>query len=127
MPDDAQQLTLDLSTEMIHLYKQVLGRGPARAVTHFAGADIVVCTLHGTLTPAEKTLRDLGEHPQLRMIRQILQHAHEQDFREAAERVLGRRVHAFVSGIDITTDVSNEVFHLEPQSGPHQLAAAARR
>jgi uncharacterized protein YbcI len=41
------------------------------------------------------------------------QHATEDRFRETIERLLGRRVRAFVSGIDTRADVSSEVFHLE--------------
>ncbi|MEA2377538.1 MAG: hypothetical protein QOD13_1445, partial [Thermoleophilaceae bacterium] len=37
----------------------------------------------------------------------------ENDFRESVERITGRKVRAFVSGIDTDTDVSSEVFYLE--------------
>ena len=43
----------------------------------------------------------------------FFQHACEDDFRESVERITGRKVRAFVSGIDTDTDVSSEVFYLE--------------
>jgi uncharacterized protein YbcI len=45
----------------------------------------------------------------------FFQHAAEDNFRESIERLTGRRVRAFVSGIDAEQDVATEVFHLEPQ------------
>ena len=74
----------------------------------------VICSLERTLTPAEQSMVALGEHQRLRETRMFFQHAREGDFREAVERVTGRNVVAFVSGIDTTADMSCEVFYLEP-------------
>ena len=52
-PTGRHQMALELSNEMVQLYKRLFGRGPARAQTHFAGPDTVVCTLEKTFTPAE--------------------------------------------------------------------------
>ncbi len=104
----------ELSREMVRLYKDVFGRGPTKAKTEFAGPDTVLCTLADSMTPAERSLADLGEHQRLRDTRMYFQHATEDRFREIVERVLGRRVRAFVSGIDTRQDVSSEVFYLEP-------------
>jgi uncharacterized protein YbcI len=43
------------------------------------------------------------------------QHATEERFREVVERVTGREVRAFVSGMDTIQDVACEVFYLEAQ------------
>jgi hypothetical protein len=48
----------------------------------------------------------------LRDIRLLFQYAREPDFREL-ERNTGRRVRAFVSGMDVVNDVACEVFYLE--------------
>jgi uncharacterized protein YbcI len=69
------------------------------------------------MTPAERTMADLGEHQRLRDVRLFFQHAREDDFRRVVERLTGRRVRAFVSGMDTHQDVSVEVFYLEPE--PH--------
>jgi uncharacterized protein YbcI len=100
---------------MVRLYKEQFGRGPTKARTDFAGADIVVCTLEESLTPAEKRLAHLGEHQRLRDTRMYFQHVTEKEFCTVIEEVLGREVRAFVSGIDTAQDVSSEVFYLQPR------------
>lgn len=118
-----RDVSMELSNEMVHLYKELFGRGPARARTHFAGPDMIICTLERTLTPAEESLVRLGEHQRLRETRMFFQHARERDFRDAVERITGRNVVAFVSGMDATADVSCEVFYLEPARGDGSDAA----
>jgi uncharacterized protein YbcI len=103
----------EISREMVRLYKEQFGRGPTRARTDFAGPDIVICTLENSLTPAEHRLAEMGEHHRLRDTRLYFQHATEPEFRAVIERVLGRKVASFVSGMDTRTDVSSEVFYLE--------------
>src|SRR3954469_14210569 len=108
--------SLEISNAMVRLYKEQFGRGPTRARTDFAGPDVIVCTLEDSLTPAERKMAELGEHQRLRDIRMFFQHASEDQFREDVERLTGRKVRAFISGIDTTEDVAAELFYLEPQS-----------
>jgi uncharacterized protein YbcI len=112
----AQGQAAQISNEMVRLYKSLFGRGPTRARTHYAGPDAIVVTLENSLTPAEQSMVELGEHQRLRDVRMFFQHAREDDFREVVERITGRRVRAFVSGIDTKQDVSSELFYLEPMS-----------
>lgn len=107
----------EISREMVRLYKEQFGRGPTKARTDFAGPDLVVCTLEESLTPAESRLVELGEHQRLRDTRMYFQHASEKQFCGVIERVLGRKVRAFVSGMDTGSDVATEVFYLEPREG----------
>ena len=123
MSDARNDVSLELSNEMVRLYKELFGRGPARARTHFAGPDTIICSLERTLTPAEQSMVAMGEHQRLRETRMFFQHAREGDFREAVERVTGRSVVAFVSGIDTTADMSCEVFYLEPVTGDGPVVA----
>lgn len=109
---------LQLSNEMVGLYKELFGRGPTKARSDYAGRDAVVCTLENSLTPAERSLAALGEHQRLRDSRMFFQYATEERFIEATERVTGRRVRAFVSGIDPVNDVSCEVFYFVPEQEP---------
>jgi uncharacterized protein YbcI len=99
---------------MVRLYKEQFGRGPTKARTEFAGPDAVLCTLEDSLTPAERSLAAMGEHQRLRDTRLYFQYAAEDEFREVIERVLGRKVRAFVSGMDTKEDVASEIFYLEP-------------
>jgi len=104
----------ELTRAMVRLYKELFGRGPTKARTDYAGADIVVSTIRNSLTPAERNMVALEEHQRVREIRMFFQHASERDFTGTVEEITGRKVWAFVSGIDTDRDVSTEVFYLEP-------------
>jgi uncharacterized protein YbcI len=112
--DNGSGLYADVSRAMVRLYKEQFGRGPIKAKTRFADPDTLLCTLEGSLTQAEKTLVAMGEDQRLRDIRMFFQHAAEANFRAVIEELTGRRVIAFVSGMDTGRDVSAEVFYLEP-------------
>jgi uncharacterized protein YbcI len=116
---------MQLSNDMVRLYKTLFGRGPTRARTSYAGPDVIVCTLENSLTKAEQNMAALGEHQRLRDIRMLIQHSSEEDFREVVERATGRKVRAFVSGIDTHHDVSSEVFYLEPRRNGNGSPPAA--
>jgi uncharacterized protein YbcI len=103
----------EISREMVRLYKELFGRGPTKARTEFAGPDIVICSLEDTFTPAERSLADMGEHQRLRDTRMYFQSATAEKFTEIIERVTGRKVRAFISGLDAGVDICAEVFYLE--------------
>ena len=109
----SQSLTAKISRDMVRLYKEQFGRGPTKASTIIAG-DVIVCTLEDSLTPAERNMVAMGEHQRLRDVRMFFQHTSEKEFRQVIEGATGRKVRAFVSGIDTIQDVSSEVFYLEP-------------
>ncbi len=104
----------ELSNAMVRLYKEQFGRGPTKARSVYAGPDAVLCTLENSFTPAEQSLARMGEHQRLRDTRMFFQYASEKEFRETVEQITGRKVRAFVSGIDTERDVSSELFYLEP-------------
>src|SRR5689334_1295638 len=103
----------EISREMVRLYKELFGRGPTKARTEFAGPDIVIATLENSFTPAERSLAELGEHQRLRDTRLYFQYATHDKFTEIIERLTGRKVRAFISGLDAEVDVCSEVFYLE--------------
>jgi uncharacterized protein YbcI len=105
-----------LSKEIVRIYKDQFGRGPTKVRSHYAGPDILICVLENTFTPAERSLQAMGEHQRLRDMRIFFQYASTAEFTEAVERVTGRRVRSFISGIDTNTDVACEMFVLEPQA-----------
>jgi uncharacterized protein YbcI len=102
-----------VSREIVRLYKEQFGRGPTKVWTNFAGPDAVICMLEDTFTPAEHKLAEMGEHQRLRDTRLYFQHATKEEFCSVIERLLGRKVRAFISGVDTQQDVSAEVFFLE--------------
>ena len=109
---------LELNNAMVGLYKEVFGRGPTKARSDYAGPDVILTTVQNSLTPAGQNLVSMSEHQRLHDIRTFFQHAHEQEFRGRVEQITGRKVWAFVSGIDTRQDVSSEVFYLEPVGPP---------
>jgi uncharacterized protein YbcI len=118
-PGTAQErrglLIVEISNAMVHLYKELFGRGPTKAKTSYAGPDLIVSTLENSLTRIERTMADAGEHERLRDLRMHFQYLGEDDFVGIVESITGRKVRAFVSGIDTRRDVASELFYLEPE------------
>jgi uncharacterized protein YbcI len=126
--EDHSSSLLELSNAMVHLYKVQFGRGPGRSRAYWAGPDIVVCVLDDTLTPAEVNLVKMGEHQRLRDTRIFFQYATVREFCEPVERITGRKVRSFLSGIDTEVDgLSIETFVLHPEGydGPSRIELAA--
>ncbi len=115
-----------LTNSMVRLYKELFGRGPTKARTDYAGPNTIVTTIENTLTQAEQTMVSLGEHRRVREIRMFFQYASERDFIQVVESTTGRKVRAFVSGIDTENDVSSEVFYLEPPTDVNGRPASRR-
>ncbi len=114
--DERQTELAELSNAMVRLYKEKFGRGPTKVRTNYAGADVVVSSLEDTLTPVERTMRELGENQRLEETRLFFQKATRDEFVGAVEKITGRKVRAFVSGMDPVEDVATEVFYLAPSS-----------
>lgn len=113
----------EISREMVRIYKVQFGRGPTKARTAFAGPDLIVCTLEDTLTPVERKMASVGDHERLRDLRLYFQYMAEGQFTEVIERALGRRVRAFISGMDTRKDVAAELFYLEDEEEPQDRVA----
>jgi len=114
-PEERRGLHLaELSNAMVKIYKEQFGRGPTKTRTHYAGPDILITTLEDSLTPAERRMVEMGEHQRLRDTRMFFQYATVVQFTETVEKITGRTVRGFVSGIDTEQDISSEVFYLEP-------------
>jgi len=106
--------TLGISNAMVALYKEQFGRGPTKTRTHWVGPDLITVTLEDTLTPAEHNLVKDGQHQRLRDLRLYFQYANVREFCEPIERITGRTVRAFISGIDTEADgLSIETFVLD--------------
>jgi uncharacterized protein YbcI len=108
--------TLQISRAMVRIYKDQFGRGPNRVRTHYAGPDTIVSLLDDTLTPVERSLTTIDQHQRLRDLRMLFQYAAEDKFRGAVEEITGRKVIAFISGLDTHADVASELFVFEPLS-----------
>jgi len=109
----------ELSNEMVRLFKFQFGRGPTQARAIWSG-DVITVVLENTLTPAERNLVQMGEHQRLRDTRMFFQHASVREFCEPVERITGRKVRAYTSGIDTEIDgLSVETFILHPADAPN--------
>src|SRR6476619_4285356 len=97
--DRPQNVQMAISNEMVRLYKERFGRGPTKTRTHWAGPDVVAVIMEDTLTPVERSLVAIGEHQRLRDLRTFFQYATVPEFCEPVERLTGRKVRAFISGI----------------------------
>lgn len=104
-----------VSNAMVKLHKEQMGRGPTSARSHFAGPDTLVCTLENSLLPAERTMVEMGEHQRVRETRMFLQVASQQQFIDAVEALVPRKVRAFASATDPAQGVVFEVFSFEPE------------
>src|SRR5690242_15121724 len=93
-----------ISQDMVRLYKDQFGRGPTRARTDWAGPDALVVVLEDTVTPAERSMVNMGEHQRLRDTRTFFQYATLAGFCRPVEMRTGRKVRAFISGIDTVAD-----------------------
>jgi uncharacterized protein YbcI len=116
-PSDQDRLGLELqevTNAIVAIYKELFGRGPTKARSSYAGPDTLIATLEDSLTTAEHNMIALGEHQRVRESRTFFHDANERALVEMVERITGRRVRAFVGGMDTHHDVSTEVFYFEP-------------
>jgi len=126
-PDRRATALAAISDEMVRLYKEQFGRGPNRVRTYWCGDDVLTSVLEETLTPAERNLATLGEHQRLRDTRMFFQYATVREFCEPVERLTGRTVKAFISGIDTAVDglaIETFVFHPEGSDAPSRMELA---
>lgn len=105
---------LEIANAMVHLYKEVFGRGPSKSRAQFSGPDTLVVLLEDMMTTAERQLVAVGEDARVREQRLFLQLAVEDKKRSEVERILRRRALACISGSDPGADLAAEVFLLEP-------------
>jgi len=119
-------LLVELSNAMVRIHKEQFGRGPTSARSYFAGPDVIVSVLETVLLPAEKKMVDLGDQNRVRDSRVSFQAATAKEFIEAVEAIVGRKVHAFASGVDADRDVVFETFYFE-RDGSHDGVPTAER
>jgi uncharacterized protein YbcI len=112
---DRSSVLMDISNAMVQIYKTKFGRGPTRTRTEWCGNDIICVVLEDTFTPVEQSLVKMGKHEPLRDLRMLFQYASVDEFCEPIERNTGRKVRAFISGIDTQVKgLSVETFILHP-------------
>ncbi|MFT3863064.1 MAG: DUF2294 domain-containing protein [Solirubrobacterales bacterium] len=110
------QLT-EISNAAVALHREHFGRGPGAAKTHIAD-NLVVCVLTDVFTPFEKTLIEAGQEERVRETRAIHRAATEDVYKGRMEAVIGRRVEAHMSSINVDPDVAVDIFVMGPEIDP---------
>ena len=111
-------LNAALANQLGKLIAEFTGRGATRSRA-FVQQDVVICLLEDGATRAEVTLVAAGRAELVRRQRDALQRAMEPSLVAAVERLTGRKVRSFLSGMSTLGEDSVEVFVLEPaRSGP---------
>lgn len=112
-----------ISQAIVRIHVDAYGKGATQAKT-YAWDDLVVTVLRDLLTVAERTLIDANRTDVVREVRNTFQFSLEQRFREAVERLTGRRVQSFMSQVDPVRGFGVEVFLLEPSGDGDERPAA---
>lgn len=106
-----------VSNALVRLHKEQFGRGPTSARSGFAGPDTLLCVLEAPLLPAELKMVKMGEQQRVRESRMAFQVATADEFIAAIETIVGRKVRAFGSVVDVEQNVVFENFLFERDSG----------
>jgi uncharacterized protein YbcI len=108
------QLGAAIANELGKMISDFVGRGATRSRA-FIHNDVVVLLLEDGATRAEVNLVAAGRAELVRQARDALQRAMEDELVAAIERLTGRKVRTFISGLSTEGDSAVEMFVLEPE------------
>ena len=103
----------EISRSAVQLLREYTGRGPTKARTTI-NTDSVMVVLGDILTKGERKLAESGKADRVLDVRHDFQVVMREELVAAVERVLERKVVAFMSDNHIDPDLAVEVFILEP-------------
>jgi uncharacterized protein YbcI len=106
------QLAAAISNAMVGIHSKHYGKGPTKAKTYLID-DTFVCVMQDVFTTVERTLIENGKGELVREVRTTFQYALRDEFIDAVQDVVGRRVRGFLSQIDCDADMAVEFFLLE--------------
>ena len=112
----------EISTMIVQALHEYSGRGPTRAHTTI-GRNAVHCVLGDTLTKAERTLADAGFEDEVLKGRKRMQEVMRPHLVVEVEKLLQRKVIAFMSDNHLGPDFAVESFVLAPQEGDDGLGS----
>jgi uncharacterized protein YbcI len=107
-------LNAALANQLGKLIADFTGRGATRSRA-FVQQDVVICLLEDGATRAEANLAAGGRADLVRLQRDALQRAMEPSLISVVERLTGRKVRSFLSGMSTLGEDAVEVFLLEPE------------
>jgi uncharacterized protein YbcI len=106
-----------VSDVLVHLHKQLCGRGPTNARC-FASGNAIVCILQGGLTQGEQALLDAGQDAEALAHRRALYEILKPRAAAQISELLGRRVTAMTMAADPANRLETAVFLLEEDGRP---------
>lgn len=115
-PLQGGELNAAVTSALVGIHNQYLGRGPKTASTFHYG-NVLVTLMNDVLTQAEKSLTQAQHTDAVNHMRHLFQETMEADFRTAVERLTGRTVLAFISGNHVDPDIAAELFILDGPPG----------
>lgn len=107
----------EISNLVVRTMSSYTGRGPAKARTAIDG-DLVTVVLRDTLSRGERRLVSDGSEELVLSMRKAYQMTMRDELIAGVERLMGRRVIAFLSDNHIDPDIAIETFVLEGVPGP---------
>ena len=111
-PMTGGELNAAVTSAMVGIHTEYLGRGPKTAST-FHKDNVIVTLMHEVMTPAERSLARGARGDAVTQMRHMFQETMEADFKAAVERCTGREVIAFISGNHVDPDMAAEIFILD--------------
>jgi uncharacterized protein YbcI len=109
------RLLVAISSELVTIFRDFVGKGPERCKTYWAGDDMLMVLLTGGFSVAEQTLFAAGRGAAVKEARMALQETLAERMKATVEALTGRKVIAFLSATHQEPDLSAELFVLEPQ------------
>jgi len=102
-----------ISNGTVRLLQEYTGRGPTRARTTI-DRDSVMVLFGDSLTKGEKKLAEVGDGDAVLQMRHRFQIAMREELVAVVEKLMERKVVAFMSANHIAPDMAVEIFVLEP-------------
>jgi uncharacterized protein YbcI len=117
------RLNAAIANEIGKLMADFTGRGSEKSRAFITG-DVVVCLLENGATTGEQNIAAAGRADVVRLGRNILQRAMEDQLVAAVATFTGRKVRTFLSGSSTPGESAVEVFVLEPDHGAERRRRA---
>jgi uncharacterized protein YbcI len=107
-----------ITRALVQIKSQHYGKGATEAKAYQCD-DFLFCVLKGGMTTAERNLLEHGDAELVRHVRLRFQHNNSAAFKDAVERITGRRVLTYESQVLFEPDYTIEIFVLDDRSnGP---------
>ena len=113
--DPDGQLGAAISDAMVAIVREAIGRGPTRTRT-FIHDDVIVCLLHETMTPLERTLHQQHREDTVDDVRDVLHSALAPKAQQLVQELTGRTVVATLADHHRDPDAGVFVFLLQPRN-----------